>query len=82
MVAGRARSQSPAASRLQVLGGLHQTRADLAWAVLLSLASGFLGTCTLMLSVFDIARFEAAARTGDGPRSEVGGRSEEEDSVL
>jgi hypothetical protein len=47
-----------------VLGGLDPTREELTWALLLALASGFLSTCTLLLSVFDIARFEAAAREG------------------
>jgi hypothetical protein len=46
-----------------VLGGLSTSREDLSWAILLSLATGFLTTCSLLLSVFDISRFEAAART-------------------
>jgi hypothetical protein len=48
-----------------VLGGLDPTKEELAWAILLSLASGFLSTCTMLLSVFDIARFEAAARADE-----------------
>jgi len=45
-----------------VLGGLRPTREDLTWAILLSLATGFLCTCTLVLSVFDLSKMEAAAR--------------------
>jgi hypothetical protein len=45
-----------------VLGGLHPTREDLTWAILLSLATGFLCTGTLVLSVFDLSKMEAAAR--------------------
>jgi hypothetical protein len=41
------------------LGGLHPTREDLTWAILLAFASGFISICALVLSVFDIARFEA-----------------------
>jgi hypothetical protein len=44
------------------LGGLHPTRQELTWAILLSLTTGFLCTCTLALSVFDISNMEAAAR--------------------
>lgn len=47
-----------------VLGGLHPTREDLTWAILLSFAMGFLSVCALVLSIFDIARFEAATRPG------------------
>jgi hypothetical protein len=43
-----------------VLGGFHPTREDLTWAILLAFASGFLSICALVLSDFDIARFEAA----------------------
>ncbi len=45
-----------------ILGGLHPTREDLTWAILLSFASAFLSVCALMVSSFDISRFEAAAR--------------------
>ena len=45
-----------------VLGALHPTREDLTWAILLSLATGFLCTSTLVLSVFDLSKMEAAAR--------------------
>ena len=45
-----------------VFGGLRPTREDLTWAILLSLATGFLCTCTLVLSVFDLSKMEAAAR--------------------
>ena len=45
------------------LGGLHPTREDLTWAILLSFASGFLSVGALVLSVFDTAKYETAART-------------------
>jgi hypothetical protein len=41
-----------------VLGGFHPTREDLTWAILLSFATGFLSICALVLSAFDIARFD------------------------
>lgn len=41
------------------LGGIDPTREDLAWAVVLSFATGFLSVCTLVLSAFDIARVES-----------------------
>lgn len=55
-----------------VFGGLRPTKEHLAWAILLSLATGFLCTCTLVLSVFDISRMGAAARA----ESRVGATSE------
>ena len=45
-----------------VLGGLHPSREDLTWAILLSFASGFFSVSALVLSVFDTARYETAAR--------------------
>jgi hypothetical protein len=45
-----------------VLGGLRPTREDLTWAILLSLATGFLYAGTLVLSVFDLSKMEAADR--------------------
>jgi hypothetical protein len=47
-----------------VLGGLHPTREDLTWAILLSFASGLLSVSTLVLSVFDTDAY--AARSGEG----------------
>jgi hypothetical protein len=44
-----------------ILGGLEPTREDLTWAFLLSLASAFLSVGVIVLSVFDTARYEAAA---------------------
>jgi hypothetical protein len=57
-----------------VLGGLHPTREDLTWAILLSLATGFLCTGTLVLSVFGLSKMEAAARPRVGlvPRAKLG----------
>ena len=43
-----------------VSGGLTPDREDLVPAILLSLGVAFLGTCVLVLSLFDIARFERA----------------------
>ncbi|MGH2636416.1 MAG: hypothetical protein ACRDHU_09785 [Actinomycetota bacterium] len=47
------------------LGGLHPTREDLAWAILLSFAAGFLSIGATVMSAFDIARLEAARRAGE-----------------
>lgn len=44
------------------LGGFHPTREDLTWAILLSFASGFLSVGALVLSVYDMAGYESAAR--------------------
>lgn len=41
-----------------VTGGLRPEREDFVPAILLSLAIGFLSTCVLVLTLFDIARFE------------------------
>jgi hypothetical protein len=43
------------------LGGLHPTREDLTWAILLSLGTGFLSVSTLVLSVFETSGSEGAA---------------------
>jgi hypothetical protein len=48
------------------LGGLHPTREDLTWAILLAFATGFISIIALVLSVFDTARF--AARRPGGER--------------
>ena len=44
------------------LGGLHPTREDLTWAILLSFAAGFLSIFATVMSVFDISRIEEAER--------------------
>jgi hypothetical protein len=41
-------------------GGLHPTREDLTWAILLSFAAGFLSISAVALSVLDVARGESA----------------------
>ncbi len=41
-----------------VLGGLHPTREDLTWSILLAFAAGFLSIAATVLSAFDIARLE------------------------
>ena len=38
-----------------ILGGLHPSREDLTWAILLSFAGGFLSVGALVLSVLDVA---------------------------
>jgi hypothetical protein len=45
------------------LGGLHPTREDLAWAILLSFAAGFLSIGAVVISAFDIARLDAGGTT-------------------
>ena len=47
------------------LGGLHPTREDLTWAILLSFAAAFLSVSALVLAAFDISRFEDVARAQD-----------------
>jgi hypothetical protein len=37
------------------LGGLHPSRGDLTWAILIAFATGFLSICTVVLSAFDLA---------------------------
>jgi hypothetical protein len=52
------------------LGGLHPTRQDLAWAILLSFAAGFLSIGAVVISAFDIARLDAGFPAADqGARS-------------
>ena len=41
-----------------ILGGLHPTREDLTWAILLAFGSGFVSVGSLVLSVFDSAVME------------------------
>jgi hypothetical protein len=48
-----------------ILGGLHPTREDLTWAILLSFAAGFLSISATVMSVFDIARLDATERRED-----------------
>lgn len=47
-----------------ILGGLHPTREDLAWGILLAFATGFISIIALVLSVFDMAKFEASQAGG------------------
>jgi hypothetical protein len=49
------------------LGGLHPSREDLTWAILLSLGSGFLSVSALVLSVIDTARDEAPVQEPAAP---------------
>jgi hypothetical protein len=57
-----------------VLGGLHPTREDLTWAILLSLATGFLCTGTPVLSVSTSPRWRLppGPRVGLVPRAKLG----------
>ena len=48
-----------------ILGGLHPTKEDLAWAILLSFVAGFASIAALMLFVLDLAGFEADAGQAD-----------------
>lgn len=47
------------------VGGLHPTRKDLTWAILLAFAAGFLSISATVMSVFDIARLDATERRED-----------------
>jgi hypothetical protein len=47
------------------LGGLHPSREDLTWAILLSLASGFLSVSALVLSILDTAGYESPAEADE-----------------
>jgi hypothetical protein len=47
------------------LGGLHPSREDLTWAILLSFASGFLSVSALVLSVLDTAGYEPPAEANE-----------------
>jgi hypothetical protein len=46
-----------------VFGGLTPGREDLAWAILLAFATGFLSICTLVLSAFDVTGPTEAGET-------------------
>lgn len=46
-----------------MLGGLRPTRQDPTWAVVLSLAAGFLSTCALVMSAFDIVHTDERNRS-------------------
>lgn len=50
-------------------GGLSPEREDLVPAILLSLGIGFLSTCVLVLTLFDIARFERDELPAPKPKS-------------
>lgn len=50
-------------------GGLHPDREDFVPALLVSLGVGFLSTCVLVLTLFDIARLERTGLPGDVDRS-------------
>ena len=41
-----------------ILGGLHPSREDLTWAILLSFATGFLSIGAVVTSAFDVARLD------------------------
>ena len=46
-----------------ILGGLHPSREDLTWAILLAFGTGFISIGALVLSVFDTAKLEARPPT-------------------
>lgn len=41
-----------------ILGGLHPSREDLTWAILLAFASGFMSITSMVMSIFDVADLE------------------------
>ena len=43
------------------LGGLHPTREDLTWAIVLAFAAGFLSIAATVMTAFDFSRFEPPA---------------------
>jgi hypothetical protein len=49
-----------------ILGGLRPSREDLAWAIVLSFAAGFLSISATVMSAFDIARRGATSRAEEG----------------
>jgi hypothetical protein len=49
------------------LGGLHPTREDLTWSIIVAFATAFLSICVLVLTAFDLQRFEANAGPADNP---------------
>jgi hypothetical protein len=51
-----------------LLGGLEPTREDLAWAILLSFATGFLGIWAIVLSAFQFEKGKAIATTNQRRR--------------
>jgi hypothetical protein len=55
------------------LGGFHPTREDLAWAILLAFAAGFLSIGAVVMSAFDIAHLEVkSARLEDQAEPQEG----------
>jgi len=51
-----------------ILGGFHPTREEITWALLLAFATGFLSICATVLSAFDIASTDPAARDSSQDR--------------
>lgn len=49
-----------------ILGGIRPSAEDLTWGILLALALGLLSTLNMLLSVFDIAKFESALHEPPG----------------
>jgi hypothetical protein len=49
-----------------ILGGLHPTREDLTWAILLSFATGFLSIGAIVTSAFDVARLDPPPDDDEG----------------
>ena len=47
------------------LGGLHPTREDLTWGIILAFGSGFLSVCVTVLFAFDLARIDDRGATSD-----------------
>jgi hypothetical protein len=47
-----------------ILGGLHPTREDLTWSILLAFASGFMSIASVVMSVFDVSDLETGEDRG------------------
>ena len=49
-----------------ILGGLHPTRQDFAWSILLAFAAGLLSIGAIVMSAFDVARPTDVSEPGEG----------------
>jgi hypothetical protein len=54
-----------------LLGGLEPSRGDLTWAILISLGTGFLGVCAMILTAFDIAAIDRESPDDSVPTPET-----------
>jgi hypothetical protein len=56
-----------------ILGGLHPTRRDFTWSILIAFAAGLMSIGSIVMSTFDIAKPRAS--TAPGPRGDDAGES-------